>query len=196
MLRSLIRREAGIVVRVRDAGRGFTVIEALITVAILAILLALAAPSFAKFIKDNRRASAVNDLIVSVQIARSEATRRGQRVVVCPSNDAQTACAVTEDDEPVDWSGGWIVHAITAGGPEVIRVFPATPQVMISSDRARFIYPPPTDRLGTSEPPNLALWTVMDDRGSEHARFVDVLPSGRPRTLCPQGAEFAPGTCA
>lgn len=191
MLRSLIRREAGKAVRVPDAGRGFTVIEALITVAILAILLALAAPGFSKFIKDNRRAGAVNDLIVSVQIARSEATRRGQRVVVCPSNDAQTDCADT-----TDWSGGWIVHAITADGPEVIRVFPATPLVMISSDEARFIYPPPTDRLGTSEPPNLALWTVMDDRGSEHARFVDVLPSGRPRTLCPQGAEFAPGTCA
>lgn len=191
MLRSLIRREAGKATRDPDAGRGFTVIEALITVAILAILLALTAPSFAKFIKDNRRASAVNDLIVSVQIARSEATRRGQRVVVCPSNDAQTACA-----DKTDWSGGWIVHAITAGGPEVIRVFPATPLVMISSDQARFIYPPPTDRLGTSEPANLALWTVMDDRGGEHARFVDVLPSGRPRTLCPQGAEFAPGTCA
>lgn len=191
MIRSPTSHVAGFFVHRMRASPGFTVIEALIAVAILAILLALAAPSFAKFVKDNRRASVVNDLIVSVQIARSEATRRGQRVVVCPSNDAQTACA---DD--TDWSGGWIVYAITAGGPELIKVFPATPLVMISSDQARFIYPPPTDRLGTSEPPNLALWTVMDDRGGKHARFVDVLPSGRPRTLCPQGADFAPGTCA
>lgn len=171
-------------------GQGFTLIEAMIALAILAILLALAVPSLRKFVLDNQRTSVVNDLIVSVQIARSEATRRGQRVAVCPANAAATACAKSQAFE-----GGWIVYAITATGPEVIRTFPPVSKISILGNAEQFIYPPPTDRLAETEPPNLSLWTITDVRGAKEVRFVDILPSGRPRTLCPNASD-RPTQCA
>lgn len=69
---------------------GFTLIELLVTVSVLAILTALAAPSFANLINSNRLAGAANDVVVALQLARMEAIRRGESIVVCPSADGTT----------------------------------------------------------------------------------------------------------
>lgn len=171
--------------------RGFTMVEAMVTLAIAGILTAVAAPSLNRFILNNQRTTAVNDLVVSVQLARSEAVRRGRRVAICPSNGAGTDCI-----DSTDWKGGWIVYAITGDDDEVIRSFPALETVNVASDEPNFIYPPPTDVLGGADAPNLSLWTVSDSRGPAESRYVDVLPSGRPRVLCPGPSPgFAPHPC-
>jgi len=80
---------------------GITLIEVAITVTILAILAAVALPAFSNVILANRLAAGANELVGSLQIARSEAIRRGTRVVVC-SSATGSSCGGT-------WSDGWIV---------------------------------------------------------------------------------------
>ncbi len=83
---------------------GFTLIEVMIVVAILAIFAGIAAPNFRELITQNRMTSQANDLLAALQFARSEAITRGRRVSICPSNSG-TACTNSA------WQGGWIVFA-------------------------------------------------------------------------------------
>lgn len=81
---------------------GVTAVELMVTLAVLAILLTTAAPSFQGTIASTRLTTTSNDLLASLAQARMEAMRRGSRVTVCMSaNGAQ--CATTGT-----WSQGWI----------------------------------------------------------------------------------------
>lgn len=66
---------------------GFTLVEMMITVAVLAIVVALAAPSFANLINNNRLTASANEIVGALQTARMEAVRRNTSVVLCPSTD-------------------------------------------------------------------------------------------------------------
>ena len=82
---------------------GFTLIELAVTLAVGAILLALATPSLQRIINDNRLSAQANTLLSSLALARSEAIKRGQRVTVCKSADG-ISCSTTDA-----WSDGWLV---------------------------------------------------------------------------------------
>lgn len=88
------------------AERGFSMVELMITIAIAAILLALAVPSFTSFLNSNRVTSQANELLANFQLARLESIRRGARVVVCGS--ANAAAATPTCSTGTGW-GGWIV---------------------------------------------------------------------------------------
>lgn len=88
-----------------SSGRGFSMIELVITIAIAAILLTLAIPSFTSFLNSNRVSGQANELLATFQTARLESIRRGRQVVVCGSSNANAAtpsCSGT-----AAW-GGWI----------------------------------------------------------------------------------------
>lgn len=97
--------------------RGFTLIELMITLSILAILIAIAAPSFRDTIQNSRTLTIANDLTTALQFARSEAVKRGVRVDICRRN--ANACA-----NATDWGNGWLVKVNGAGGA-VLRVWEA-----------------------------------------------------------------------
>jgi len=99
---------------------GFTLVEAMITVAIVAILATLAAPSFDSLILRTRLVSLGNDIIASTQLARSEAIKRNAVVVMCASANG-TSCAGASGN----WSNGWIVAL--ADGSGVLSVQRALP---------------------------------------------------------------------
>ncbi|SET73487.1 GspH/FimT family pseudopilin [Stenotrophomonas indicatrix] len=71
---------------------GFTLLELMVTVAVLAILITVALPSFSAMIVGNRITAAGNDLMAGLQFARHEAIRRNAAVQVCASADGQ-ACS-------------------------------------------------------------------------------------------------------
>lgn len=81
------KRRSGVRLRaVRDAA-GFTLIELAVTVAVLAILLAIAFPSFETLVNQNRLGAASNQVIASLQTARVEAIRQNRKVWICDSED-------------------------------------------------------------------------------------------------------------
>ena len=64
---------------------GFTLIELLVVVALAAILQSLAAPALSGMVNSMRLTTAVNSLLSSLHLARSEAIKRNSRAVVCKS---------------------------------------------------------------------------------------------------------------
>lgn len=89
---------------------GFTLIELTVTIALLAILAGLAAPSFTEMFRRFRVDAVREEFQASVLFARSEAIRQGLPVVIRRNPACGTALADNQD-----WSCGWRVFADTDG---------------------------------------------------------------------------------
>lgn len=101
----------------RGAFSGFTLIEMIVTVAVLGIISAIAAPAFNSIIQSSKVSASADDLLTVLQVARSEAVRRVKNVVVCPSSDGATCLAGTA------WSTGAIAQVVLGNGSfEVVQV--------------------------------------------------------------------------
>ncbi|MDD5480400.1 GspH/FimT family pseudopilin [Rhodoferax sp.] len=91
---------------------GFTLIELMVVVAIVALMAVLAAPSFKQMIQSNAISSAVNSFMADMRFARSEAIRRGGSVVLCRSNSPEAAdpnCGTGSGTAGRGWKTGWFV---------------------------------------------------------------------------------------
>jgi type IV fimbrial biogenesis protein FimT len=108
--------------RVLTRVSGVTLIELTMTMAIVAVLMAVAIPSFQYVTNANRMASEVNALLGDMQFARGEAIKQGLTVIVCTSSN-QSTCSGS-----ANWQSGWIVYVDTNNngsfdtGEPVVRV--------------------------------------------------------------------------
>ena len=84
---------------------GFSLLELMITMAIVSILAMVAAPSFKSMLENNRTLTLANQLISAFNYARSESVKRRQPVTVCARNSAGNACSNTDS-----FKNGWIVY--------------------------------------------------------------------------------------
>jgi type IV fimbrial biogenesis protein FimT len=98
--------------------KAFTLVELVVVLAITAIFLTVAVPSFIEFIQNNRVSTLTNELTSMIQIARMEAIKRGFPVSVCPAGSAQlTSCGGQGN-----WQMGWIVFLDrnNTGAPQAV----------------------------------------------------------------------------
>lgn len=170
---------------------GFTILELLIAIAVLAIVVGIGVPSFTDAIRRNRLTSQTNSLLGGLAIARSEAVKRGTPVTICPANATQDGCA-----GDVQWAAtGWIVFSDGEGTLGVIDADATEPNDVIlqrmpaaaaqkvdiiNADRTFLTYRPDggvTMPVGT----NVTLFRVVPDGcdGPEGARIVEVIAAGR-----------------
>lgn len=92
---------------------GFTLVELMITLAVAAILLTIATPSYIALTANNKAATEANKLLYAINLTRSEAVKRGSVVSLCarksPRTNPETCAAST------DWSTGWLMFTDTTG---------------------------------------------------------------------------------
>ncbi len=115
---------------------GFTLVELMITVAVVAILAAIAFPSFQATIRSNRIATRTNEFMASVALARAEAVKNNIGAGMCASANGATCDTVNTG---LEWNDGWIVFDDVNGnkqfdaGDRVVRVTPASKGLLLES---------------------------------------------------------------
>ncbi|PIF78871.1 type IV fimbrial biogenesis protein FimT [Variovorax sp. 54] len=130
---------------------GLTAIELMVTIAILAILIGIAAPSMTRFIVQWRLANAVNALTGSFRIARTEAIARARPVVICQLG-AGTATACATGAGAKNLADGWIVFVNNdrdatsdysgSTGDELLLRQDALPGIANIANSGRFVFLP------------------------------------------------------
>lgn len=110
--------------------KGFSLLELMIAVAILAIVASIALPNLKDMINRSRLSSATNEWLSVIQIARLEAVRRNARVVICPSS-AGTSCDGTSWNRVVAFVDSNRDGAL-GGGEVIVREHETNPLVLVS----------------------------------------------------------------
>lgn len=93
---------------------GFTLMEMIILMVIIAVLAAMALPGADDYAADNRLSAATSDLMAAMQTARSEAVGRNAPVTLCASNAAKDDCR-----DAAEWEQGWLVFVDGNGDGDI-----------------------------------------------------------------------------
>jgi len=141
--------------------RGFTLIELIVTLAVVAIMTTLALPSFRTTIMNNRLTTQANEFITDLNIARSEAVKQGNTITITSNNGN-------------NWANGW---AITDSGGTTLRVHGALDGTSTLSGSAGTIT---YQRTGFISGGTTLTFDLCDDRSGETGRRVTILSTGRP----------------
>jgi len=168
---------------------GYSLIELMVAVGLVAVLASVAAPSFTSAMQSSRMTSHYNSLSASLTLARSEGIKRASNVSVC-AMESDEACGT-------DWNKGWFVfsdNGETVGnfddGEEIIkRVTLDDPNLMITnSARLNPGIAPPADRpfirfgpRGASNWRGSGFFQLCDDRGTAQSRAAIITLSGAVR---------------
>lgn len=176
----------------RRAIGGFTLIELLVTIIVLSILLGLAVPAFRSFMQNDQQWTQTNNLILSLNTARSEAIKNDTIISaavpggaqICTSSDG-VACTQTP------WNQGWIVLAVDPANPQnptgkvvqVVRALPAGTTLTEASNNRSLTFLSNgalnTSPTALAQPPAPIAFKMCDARGAAFARYLQVTVMGR-----------------
>jgi type IV fimbrial biogenesis protein FimT len=108
----------------RTRARGFTLLELMLVVAVVATILGIGVPNLRQFILNSRMTGAANDMLMAFHTARTEAIKRQQRTIACMSADPNAAVPACDGEGNL----GWVVFvdanndgAATAGEAVILR---------------------------------------------------------------------------
>jgi type IV fimbrial biogenesis protein FimT len=171
---------------------GFSLIELMVIVSVLALLLGLGIPAFNDMVRNSRMSTAVNDLVTSLHAARGEAITRRATVILCPATAAGTDCAADGN-----LSAGWLVFVDSNGDGSLDAAEPVVQRHgAIDSGPALDLSVSPVSRAGRIAFSNAGTLRVAEsttdiqfcdvrgdrDTGSGVAagRWIRVQPTGHP----------------
>lgn len=157
---------------------GFTLLELVITVALVSIVMAIAIPSMTTFTQNDRLTTNINTLIGHLAYARSEAVKRSQQVSICVSSDT-TSCT------GVNWQDGWIVYIDADGsntfsaGEEILRAQQPLDgaNTLATAIGTQVIY----DYRGFVTPASVGSFLLCDARNGPYGKTITISTTGRVR---------------
>jgi len=143
--------------------RGFTLIEAMVTVAVASVLVVLAIPSYRTFVQSNCESTQQNDFVSALHFARQEAVHRGVDITISAADDS---------DSSNKWGPGW---DITDPDDEGIRSHEALGcSFTLNSTVSEFTY------LSTGRVASAVAFTLCDGSSPGNAgRTITVEITGR-----------------
>jgi type IV fimbrial biogenesis protein FimT len=177
--------------RYKISQRGFTLLELLVALGILALLAGMAINGFSSTLASIRMSSQVNHLVHTLHLARHKARAIGTDIAICKSVDRRQ-CAPN-----AQWHDGWLMFANEDGdkpphldaGETVLATGSGQQRLRIASTRRAFIMRPPGKRSTNGS------LIYCDDRGNDSARAVIISHTGKPR-ISPRSAGGDPLICA
>ena len=169
--------------------RGFTMPELIITLGIVAIVLSTAVPSISTTIRNSRLASHLNSVVADIHYARSEAAKRGVRVIMCRSANPNFNNPTCSGSEKV-WTTGYIIFAddgnnansVYNNGVDTLlrRGQEASSSVKLRTNwtwNNNLEFNP----SGSTNEGGIALMSICDSRGSEYGKQIMVALNGIPK---------------
>lgn len=147
------------------ATTGFTLVELMVTLAIVGILASLAAPSFRNLTASQRIRAAASDLSTALTLTRSEAIKRNSNVVLASNSGAP------------NWESGWTV---TASGTTILTQGAFTGVTIDGASAVSVTY----NRSGRVNTTNAASFDIADASAgsSVTGRCVTIGVTGQPTT--------------
>ena len=161
---------------------GFSLVELMVTLAIVVVLTVLAVPSFQSMLLGRRVAAAADTLASDFRFARSEAIKRTNRVTICASSNG-TSCTGTGGL----WKDGWIIFVDENGngawntGDVILRVQDAMQGVASiaatdGTSRPHFVFQP----TGWSQSADQSFFITPVGSSGVAARLLCISNKGRP----------------
>jgi type IV fimbrial biogenesis protein FimT len=164
------------------SARGFTLIEALIVLAVAGFLLCVAVPAWSGALEAAHATSARAVLLESLTRSISHAALTGSEVVLCPGDAG--GCR-----NSIDWSRGWIAYADIDGDRRrdanetlLYSQSALTGRVHLRSTagRTRLVFQPNGGNAGSN-----VTFTLCDGRGAARAATLVLANDGRLRAGTP-----------
>lgn len=154
---------------------GFTLVELLVTVVVLAIVAVIAVPSLRSFSINNQVAAARSSFAAAIALAHSEAARQGQPVALAACAPGVSAEACLPGPSGNEWSPGWRVRLASDSDSSTLRQADAlSNEVKLSGDVTSISF----STTGAVQPPALHVFTVCPATGGSNGYTVRLEPSG------------------
>lgn len=156
---------------------GFTLVELMVTIAVMAVLLAVAAPVFNDATLGGKLSSYANNFVASAHLARSEAIKRNAAVTLCVSTNG-TSCALDCPPDPIcGWEQGWIVRAADGTVIQRQQALPTGLKVTEAGGAASLGFQ--STGVGMTSAATLTVCRATPTVGSQE-RVVSISATGRP----------------
>jgi len=180
---------------------GISIVELVVSLAIVSVLATTGVPAFSGFIQSNRLSESAFDVLGTINLARTEAVKRRARVVLCRSANS-TSSTPSCGGSANTWTTGWLVFAsgdtndTYQAGTDTLLGFG-----LIDSPNLTLITNSTSDNNleynsdgTTNEAGSTARFAVCDPRGGAYGRQINVPPQGRPKFV--KGDSASPISCS
>ena len=179
---------------------GITIVELVVSLAVVSIVVTTGVPAFSNFIQTNRVSESAFDVLGTINLARTEAVKRRTRVVLCRSGNP-AASTPSCGGSANTWTTGWLIFAsgdsnntYEAGTDTLLGTgtLHSSNVTVITNSTSNRNLEYNSDGT-TNESGGTARFAVCDKRGGNFGRQIEIPPHGRPKFI--KGSNAAPINC-